>query len=275
MPYYAVWDDHEVINDFGPLTAAGLLPDGLQAFLDYNPIMPGKNTPKRLYRSIRWGKQLELFILDSRQYRDANFAGDDAAKPKTMLGREQVVWLKEELKQSNATWKVVISSVPMSIPTGAFPDAKIGRDGWAGVGNVDAATGLETGFEHELLDILKFMRDHDIGNSVWLTTDVHFAAGYRYQPFTDDAAFQVHEFASGPMSAIVLPDPGADPDLHPTQLFVHAPGSIGEVVGGSYALAKSFFNFGLVDIDDQGKLTVTIINALGDEIASETLLPKP
>jgi hypothetical protein len=30
-----------------------------------------------------------------------------------------------------------------------------------------------------------------------------------------------------------------------------------------------------VDIDDQGKLTVTIINALGDEIASETLLPKP
>jgi hypothetical protein len=52
--YYAVWDDHEVINDFGPLTdhsqtppytGEPLLPNGLAAFLDYNPIPQPALTP--------------------------------------------------------------------------------------------------------------------------------------------------------------------------------------------------------------------------------------
>ena len=46
------------------------------------------------------GKHVELFILDTRQYRDANFAIDDSVKPKTMLGREQLVWLKDKLTRS-------------------------------------------------------------------------------------------------------------------------------------------------------------------------------
>jgi alkaline phosphatase D len=43
-----------------------------------------------------------------------------------MLGREQLAWLKSRLAASRATWKLIVSSVPMSIPTG-FPPA--GRDG--------------------------------------------------------------------------------------------------------------------------------------------------
>ena len=82
--YVGVWDDHEVVNDFGPLSdtrsappytpGVHLLPIGLEAFLDYTPIAVAANTPKRLYRSLRWGKHLELFVLDTRQYRDANAA---------------------------------------------------------------------------------------------------------------------------------------------------------------------------------------------------------
>ena len=79
-------------------------------------------------------------MLDTRQYRDANIADDSADRPKTMLGREQLTWLKESLAASDATWKVIVSSVPMSIPTG-FP-ASGGRDGWA---NFDGAVGLRAG----------------------------------------------------------------------------------------------------------------------------------
>ena len=68
--------------------------------LDYNPILPAGNTPERLYRNFHWGKHLEMFLLDTRQYRDANFVAGSAAGPKTMLGREQVVWLKDALKKS-------------------------------------------------------------------------------------------------------------------------------------------------------------------------------
>jgi hypothetical protein len=45
----------------------------------------------------------------------------------------------------------------MSIPTGFPPEN--GRDGWA---NADQ----DTGFEHELLDILQFLNDEHIANTV-------------------------------------------------------------------------------------------------------------
>ena len=61
-PVYAIWDDHEVKNDFAgptePLTSLGL-----KAFLDYFPIRRAVEEPQRLYRSFRWGQSSELFIL--------------------------------------------------------------------------------------------------------------------------------------------------------------------------------------------------------------------
>ena len=200
--YVGVWDDHEVVNDFGPLTdapttppysGAHLLPLGLEAFLDYTPI----ETAPTLYRSLRWGQHLELFVLDTRRYRDANFAPDTGAQPKSMLGAEQLAWLKEGLASSDATWKVIVSSVPMSIPTG-FPPTN-GRDGWADFDQT-------TGFERELLDILRFLQERGIDDSIWITTDVHFAEVFRYRPFADDPAFTVHELATGPLNAGIFPN---------------------------------------------------------------------
>ena len=222
--YVGVWDDHEVVNDFGPLNdtrstppytpGVHLLPIGLEAFLDYTPIAVAPNTPKRLYRSLRWGKHLELFVLDTRQYRDANAAFDSPDRPKTMLGREQLTWLKESLAASDATWKVIVSSVPMSIPTG-FPAAN-GRDGWA---NFDQTTG----FEQELLDILRFMERTGSANTVWITTDVHFAEAFRYRPFPSNPGFVVHELATGPLNAGIFPNRDVDSTLRPEVLTFFGP----------------------------------------------------
>ena len=49
----------------------------------------------------------------------------------------------------------------------------------------------DTGFEHELLDILHFLNDEHIANTVWITTDVHFATGFRYHPFPASPQFTV------------------------------------------------------------------------------------
>jgi len=85
--YIGVWDDHEVVNDFGPLTdaptappytGAHLLPVGLDAFIDYTPIATVPSDSKRLYRSLRWGRHLELFVLDTRQYAAAVTSWEDA-----------------------------------------------------------------------------------------------------------------------------------------------------------------------------------------------------
>jgi alkaline phosphatase D len=270
--YVGVWDDHEVVNDFGPLTdtrsippytsGVHLMPIGLQAFLDYTPVAIAQNTPLRLYRSIRWGKNLELIVLDNRQYRDPNFEADTDAHPKTMLGREQLTWLKAQLAGSDATWKVIISSVPMSIPTG-FPPTN-GRDGWA---NFDQTTG----YERELLDILGFMRTRGVRNSVWITTDVHFAEAFRYVPFAGDPSFAVHELVTGPMNAGIFPTTDFDPTLNPERLAFFGPASAGAVT--SWSQAKHWFNFGELELARDGSLTIRIVNTAGEVEFERTLTP--
>ena len=266
--YVRVWDDHEVINDFGPLTDVGaappylagvhLLPIGLRAFLDYTPVA----SAPRLYRSLRWGRNLELFVLDTRSYRDANSATDSEEQPKTMLGHEQLAWLKSGLAASDATWKVIVSSVPMAIPTG-FPAAN-GRDGWA---NFDQTTG----FEHELLDILGFMAENGIDNPVWITTDVHFAEAFRYTPFPEHRGFAVHEIATGPLNSGIFPNRSVDPTLNPEVLAFHGPASPADVT--NWEQAKHWFNFGTLEVGAGGDLTAGIVNSAGEPQFSLTLEP--
>jgi alkaline phosphatase D len=269
--YVGVWDDHEVVNDFGPLhdtrdappytPGVHLLPIGLAAFLDYTPVATPPGEPSRLYRSLRWGRHLELFVLDTRQYRDANGAVDSAAQPKTMLGREQLAWLNERLASSDATWKVVVSSVPMSIPTG-FPAAN-GRDGWA---NFDQATG----FEHELVGILRGAASRD-DRTVWITTDVHFAKAFRYRPFADRPGFVVHELVTGPLNAGIFPVADVDPTLGPEVLSVYGPATAAAVT--PWTEAKRWFNFGTLEVSVDGSLTVGIVNTAGDRVFSLELAP--
>ncbi len=67
---YNVWDDHEFINDFSKAEAGQTLYSaGATAFRDY---MPVTYTPTSgIYRTFRWGKNLELFFLDDRSFRSA------------------------------------------------------------------------------------------------------------------------------------------------------------------------------------------------------------
>ena len=271
-PYVAIWDDHEVVNDFGPLhdtrnsapytPGEHLLPMGLKAFLDYNPIAERGRTPGRLYRNLRWGQHLELIVLDNRQYRDANLEEDDEILVKTMLGREQVTWLKETIKKSDATWKVIVSSVPISIPTG-FP-VENGRDGWADFDQ-------DGGFERELVELLTFMREQGERNLVFVTTDVHFAEIFRYTPFPEDPGFQVHEGVTGPMNAGLFPNRNYDLSLGTESLFFYGPESADV---GDYATARQWMNFGAAEIDEQGNFTMSVVDVDGNVVYSNTLTPQ-
>jgi phosphodiesterase/alkaline phosphatase D-like protein len=80
--YYAHWDDHEFINDFarsessfpeegGSVEVSGetLYANGVKAFRNYNPITYSKENG--IYRTFRWGKNLQLFFLDERSFRSS------------------------------------------------------------------------------------------------------------------------------------------------------------------------------------------------------------
>jgi phosphodiesterase/alkaline phosphatase D-like protein len=78
--YYSQWDDHEFVNDFSPkensfdnnvnVNGSTLYRRGEQAFRDYAPVHWTKRNG--LYRSFRWGKNLQVFFLDERTFRSAN-----------------------------------------------------------------------------------------------------------------------------------------------------------------------------------------------------------
>ncbi len=144
---FAIWDDHEVRNNFAggsePLMAVGL-----QALLDYWPIQGPPEEPRRLYRAFRWGRHVETFILDTRQYRSAN--ADPDGPEKTMLGAAQRAWLLRGLAASDATWKLVVTSVPLGMFTG-------GRysDSWSSANLFGFARATPTGYAHERDAILR------------------------------------------------------------------------------------------------------------------------
>ena len=135
---------------------------------------------------------IDIFFLDMRTYRNANSANDETGKV-DFLGVEQVNWLKKALKESKATWKVIASDMPIGL---------IVRDGdnFEAVANTD---GPARGREIELADLLSFIKNAGIKNTVWFTADVHYTAAHYYDPnkaqFQDFAPFW--EFVSGPLHA--------------------------------------------------------------------------
>jgi alkaline phosphatase D len=141
---YALWDDHEVANDYLP--GHPLAPIGRKAFLDYWPIRRPVSEPERIFHSVRWGRAVELFLLDCRQYRDP--------KEGSMLGRQQREWLLDGLVQSTATFKFIATSVPM---------AGGGSDRW-------------DGYPREREQLVNYINEKKLTGVVFLSADLHCAA---------------------------------------------------------------------------------------------------
>lgn len=187
---YPVWDDHEVRNNFaGP--DEPLMPVGRRAFFDYWPIEGPREEPLRLYRSVRWGRHVEIFILDTRQYRSSNWTADGPGK--TMLGDEQREWLLGRVSASDATWKLIVSSVPLGMFTGGSAS-----DSWSSANVLGFPRRTGTGFAYERDLVLNVLRERGVRNVVFLSGDVHHAELIRHEPAP---GFVFHEFAAGPLAA--------------------------------------------------------------------------
>ena len=246
MSVYPIWDDHEVRNNFSG-SVEPLMPAGRRAFLDYWPIVPPNDEPGRLYRRMRWGKLLELFILDTRQYRSENGMPDGPSK--TMLGATQRRWLVDGVTSSTATWKVVVSSVTLSVPTGR-PER---RDGWSGA-NVLGFPQDGAGFVTERDALLRAFRRGDVRNLVFIAADVHHAELIRHHPHLE---WSFHEFIAGPLSASVGRPRPLDIGLNPRSLFAQ---------GG-------VFNFGEVTVEPS-VLTVRLIDETDTVMFMHTIGPE-
>lgn len=266
-PIYSLWDDHEVMNDFGARWAEAnaqypqrngyrnLVEAGREAFFSYGVLGRRKRDPLRQYRSFTWGRDLKLLITDSRSYRSRNEERDTAEAGKTLLGAQQLAWLKQSLAKATATWKVVACSVSVAVPTGS---EQFGRDGWAD-------GGTRNGFERELLDLLRSLDRRNIKNVVFITADLHFSQATRHSRDYDGDGDSLlfHEVVAGPLNARTSAPYWLDETTNPTSLY-------GE---------GNFFNFGLFQIlpREGGKaiLRVETVDSFGKTKPASVLSLKP
>jgi alkaline phosphatase D len=117
-------DDHDTwYND----SYRGMSPDfmgdftfdqGLEIFRQEMPIKD------KTYRTFRWGKDLQIWLVEGRDFRSPNTAPDGPEK--TIWGKEQMEWFKRTVKESDATFKLLISPTPI-----IGPDRKTKKDNHA------------------------------------------------------------------------------------------------------------------------------------------------
>ncbi|MFI5006932.1 MAG: alkaline phosphatase D family protein [Solirubrobacterales bacterium] len=272
-----LWDDHEVRNNWWPTqvlederyqvkSVALLAARAKKAFLEHQPIRLSGEDPERIYRSLPYGPSLEVFALDLRSDRGPNtanrqeMAGDDTP----ILGARQLAWLKERLRASPATWKVVACDMPIGL---------VVTDGPERFEAVAQGNGPPLGREMEIADLLRFLRDLQVRNVVWLTGDVHYAAAHHYDPvrarFKDFHPFW--EFVAGPLHAGTFGPGPLDDTFGPEVRFLGIPAGMKPNRPPSEGL--QFFGTGRIDAKTE-VLTVSLHNLTGDALWSVALPPE-
>jgi alkaline phosphatase D len=173
---YWLKDDHDTLsNDTWPGMQAGKLTfaEGQRIFQQQAPIGDAS------YRTFRWGRDLQIWFSDGRDFRSPNTMPDGPEK--TIWGAEQKAWFKRSLQESDATWKLLISPTPL-----VGPDRTNKNDNHS-----------NAGFAHEGNEIREWLKAHVpdnffviCGDRHWQYHSIHPTAGT--QEFSVGAASDSH-----------------------------------------------------------------------------------
>ncbi|MFO0664071.1 MAG: alkaline phosphatase D family protein [Polyangiaceae bacterium] len=235
-PFIMVWDDHEYANDCwqdhstdfnekDPKTGTFFTEqttqrreDASRAWAEFVPAdvkwAPSSKYPGDLtiYRALRYGKHVELFVTDQRSYRSdhlipegetwlamgkfskntpvgskfvvrkSGFDPEEASKKPSLLGAAQKAWFLDSVKKSNATWRIWANAVVLhqqAVELGDFdgvPNFLTAR--------VYISTEGWDGYRSERGEILKNLALAGVKNLVAVTGDVHaFYAAELYPDF--------------------------------------------------------------------------------------------
>ncbi|MDA0349262.1 MAG: alkaline phosphatase D family protein [Verrucomicrobia bacterium] len=127
---YFIKDDHDTLkNDAWPGENYGDLTweQGLAIYREQVPI--GKKT----YRTIRWGKDLQIWMVEGRDFRSPNNIEDGPGK--TIWGEEQKAWFFKSFAESDASFKVLISPTPIVGPDRGSKNDNHANEGFTWEGN--------------------------------------------------------------------------------------------------------------------------------------------
>lgn len=181
IPTYAIWDDH----DYGPNDSDKLYPLkdlSLHIFRTFwaNPTYGTDGTRGVWYR-MRWG-EVEFFMLDNRFHRDPNEA--PPTEHKTMWGTAQRAWLADVLAESDATFKLVVSSNQVLARYHSWESAN--------------------DYPADRRWLIGLIREREISGVLLLSGDRHIGEILRWE--RPEAPYTLYELTSSPLAAGIATD---------------------------------------------------------------------
>jgi alkaline phosphatase D len=191
IPGYWLKDDHDILADdtwpghdpewMKPMT----FEKGQKIFREQVPV---GDSP---YRTIRWGQDLQIWLVEGRDFRSPNPQPDGPTK--TIWGKKQLEWLKETILQSDATYRVLVSPTPI-----VGPDRPSKADNHS-----------NSNFSYEGNLFRSWTKEHGLSNFFVVCGDRH------WQYLSVDPASGLREFSCGPASDEHSGGtPGEDPTYH-------------------------------------------------------------
>lgn len=172
-PFILVWDDHETANNSWAGGAENHTPGaegiwadrisyGRRSYFEWMPIRDVYNSVDTIHRTIPMGGLVDIIMIDTRLEGREEQAGTSGTivtdTNRTLLGANQLAWLKQQLSTSTAKWKIIGNQV-MVAPLRAGTTA-VNEDQW-------------DGYPAERTKILSHLVDNNIDNVVFLTGDIH------------------------------------------------------------------------------------------------------
>lgn len=218
-PFINVWDDHETTNNSYRDGAANhddsegdwAVRKGraVRAYFEWIPIRDNATSfdsaggdgldPEgngSIQRTLRYGKLVDLIMLDTRLAGRAAQNGTDTVDPEqTILGQEQRDWFLRELRDSQAQWTVVgqqmtfapLKATPLPDESGAV---YVNEDAWDGY-RYDRNLVMEEIAQQGLSDVVFLSGDTHVVTAFDLPRDPHDG----YNPLTGEGSLAV-EFSS-------------------------------------------------------------------------------
>jgi alkaline phosphatase/alkaline phosphatase D len=210
--------------------------DGIRIFNEQTPVISAVDSNALPYRTFRINKDLQIWLLEGRDFRSDNKLEDSPKK--TIWGKQQKEWLKKTLLESDACYKLLVSPTPM-----------IGPDG---TNKIDNHTNIG-GYQHERDSFFTWIRKNNLHENGFyiLCGDRH----WQYHSILDS----IEEFSCGALVEQnsrygVDPGPGSsDPKRRIKQPFTSPEPSGGFLVvrlNYNKTIPVLYFRF----YDENGKL---------------------
>ncbi len=151
LPWIQTWDNHDVLRNNPDASS--------KAFREFIPFKEDPSDTLKIWRTIRYGNLLDIMMLDINvEARKDSFPSGN----KTVMTNAQFNWLKNELKNSSATWKFIGSEKlfsPWNLQGVSLPGGGLGNT-W-------------NGFSESRDSLLAHIKQNDIKNTVVLSGDLH------------------------------------------------------------------------------------------------------